>query len=351
MIKKISAQQLIKGMFVCGNDRKWLDTPFFRSKFLIDSDKKINEIQEYCQFVLIDTEKGLDAPVQAETSFLNDDDPASKIYRNSKHEFDAILQSVTSDQAMDYGKVKNIVKHLLDGLNHYPDAILDVALQTSQACGLAANAVNICLQALALGKRLKLDRSLLQTLSLAAILSSIGSTASFQNSVENPIENKSSQLMDNLKRIDAPIAEKIGQNNLLQAILLIASVFNDLRGNCAEGWFGSSSQALRQMASEAPSRLDADLLGHFMDMLGLYSIDSMVELNSGELGLVVDVDQQAPRKPALRVLTDTHKQLLDQPFVLKLTDPSAKKYSIARVLPVDEPILELIFSHLGQIDS
>ncbi len=47
-------------MFLCGTDRKWLELPFFRRKFLITSTDQISTLRVYCKFVYIDTEKGID---------------------------------------------------------------------------------------------------------------------------------------------------------------------------------------------------------------------------------------------------------------------------------------------------
>ena len=66
MVKKISVEKLQLGMFVCGTDRKWIDLPFFRQKFLLESEKQIATLKNYCKQVLIDTEKGCDEAVTAE---------------------------------------------------------------------------------------------------------------------------------------------------------------------------------------------------------------------------------------------------------------------------------------------
>ncbi len=66
MVKKISVDKLQLGMYVCGTDRKWIDLPFFRLKFLLNSEKQIATLQHYCDQVLIDTEKGCDEKVNAE---------------------------------------------------------------------------------------------------------------------------------------------------------------------------------------------------------------------------------------------------------------------------------------------
>ena len=60
MPTKIDIKQLRQNMFICGTDRKWLDLPFFRRKFLITSADQINTLREYCKFVYIDIEKGVD---------------------------------------------------------------------------------------------------------------------------------------------------------------------------------------------------------------------------------------------------------------------------------------------------
>ena len=69
MVKKISVEKLRLGMYICGTDRKWIDLPFFRSKFLLHAEKEIAALQHYCKQVLIDTEKGCDE--EAEVKLAN----------------------------------------------------------------------------------------------------------------------------------------------------------------------------------------------------------------------------------------------------------------------------------------
>ncbi|MDT4290309.1 DUF3391 domain-containing protein [Methylomonas sp. MO1] len=89
MVKKININQLRKGMFVCGTDRKWIDTPFFRTKFLISSDKQINTLKEYCQTVSIDTGKGIDVEKPAETDIIDSGGSAATEMRSRAKENDS----------------------------------------------------------------------------------------------------------------------------------------------------------------------------------------------------------------------------------------------------------------------
>ncbi|AMK76088.1 hypothetical protein A1342_16575 [Methylomonas methanica] len=76
-------------MFVCGTDRKWIDTPFFRTKFLISSDKQINTLKEYCQTVSIDTGKGIDVDKPAETDIVDSSGSAATEMRCRAEENDS----------------------------------------------------------------------------------------------------------------------------------------------------------------------------------------------------------------------------------------------------------------------
>lgn len=59
-------------MYVCGNDRKWLETPFFRTKFLIKTEQQIADLREYCTVVFIDTGKGADVSRPIEPAVGNE---------------------------------------------------------------------------------------------------------------------------------------------------------------------------------------------------------------------------------------------------------------------------------------
>ncbi|MCQ8119302.1 DUF3391 domain-containing protein [Methylomonas rosea] len=90
MVKKININQLRKGMFVCGTDRKWIDIPFFRTKFLITSDKQINTLKEYCQTVSIDTGKGIDVDKPSETDIIDSGGSAATEMRSRAEEDDSV---------------------------------------------------------------------------------------------------------------------------------------------------------------------------------------------------------------------------------------------------------------------
>lgn len=57
MKTEIPPSKLKIGMFVSDLDRPWLGTPFLLQGFLIENDKQIGQLQEYCKFVVIDWDR------------------------------------------------------------------------------------------------------------------------------------------------------------------------------------------------------------------------------------------------------------------------------------------------------
>ncbi len=59
--KRIPISSVTVGMFICGIDRSWLDTPFLRHRFLIRSPADLTKLQQCgIQEITIDTDRGLD---------------------------------------------------------------------------------------------------------------------------------------------------------------------------------------------------------------------------------------------------------------------------------------------------
>lgn len=306
--------------------------------------------------VTIDTQKGLDLPAQPKVG-EDVNDPAGKLYQASRQALDSIVQTMASHQALNAVACKSIVENLWLGLNSGYDAILKLSLALDHNRDVGAKPINICIQSLALGMHLKLDKQLLPTLGRAGLLVGFGealSPAAGANADSVSLEQLNhlvAKVNERLTRVEMLIVERgklqPEQTERLLALVAIVAVFNELRQSIvARSLTGQS--LLQQMMQMAPDSLDADVLGHFIDTLGFYPCHCVVELNSGELGLVVDVAEQTPQQPTLQLLTDAHKQLLEQQAVIRLSEAPGR--AIRRVLPADEPILELLALHQQKIN-
>lgn len=366
MKKKIPVQDLIKGMFVCGNDRKWLETPFFRSKFLVTTETQIQEIRAYCHFVFIDTEKGLDVPSQPVGFMTDQSSPVQTLYQAGQQTFSVIQERVTANHTLELSACRKFVSDLLFGLNRYSGDLLKLTWQDSELDSSKRNTVDICIQSLALGKKIGLETGVIQDLGLLALFCNLGTglVSPFLDTTQLPLVASpnqpplSEQIVSNIAGVDLlkviPDRGSTAWREVdpqLVAIIEIAATFNLLRSPELQTEPVIAQAALQQMAILGADMFDADLLGYFIELTSLYPLDCFVELNTGEIGLVVEINPHNPSRPIVSIVTDAQKQLREQETLCMLEHAQEKPLSIVRALPVNEPILEILLLHRKQINA
>ena len=62
--------------------------------------------------------------------------------------------------------------------------------------------------------------------------------------------------------------------------------------------------AMRQILNDNSRRFDSEILKIFIKSMGIYPLGSMVILNSGDIGRVIRIHQDAPLRPVLRIIVD-----------------------------------------------
>jgi HD-GYP domain-containing protein (c-di-GMP phosphodiesterase class II) len=101
-------------------------------------------------------------------------------------------------------------------------------------------------------------------------------------------------------------------------------------------------QAMKNLLSDNSRRFDPDVLKAFIQTMGIYPIGSIIFLNNGALGRVIEVHGDAPLRPKIRVLVDEFGKVFRQDegdiidlltekslFIAKAVDPKelSKKYA------------------------
>ena len=400
MIKRIAITQLRKGMFICGTDRKWIDIPFFRRKFLITSTDQINTLRAYCQTVLIDTQKGLDlikqpenheiikqhndkVPDECESSKQNyEDNLYQKNYQQNQTVLNEVLNDVRLGRSVDNHKVRGIVQELTVNILKDSQSMLGLIQSKDKGDILARKSVNVCILALAFGKHLGIPKEKMYALGLGALLHDIGMAQ-----IPGKILQKTQPLMpaerlimekhtdyglailaktreipmDALKivyshheRMDGsgyPQKLQAKEIGLLVRMVAIVSVYEALTRERAYTDALSPVAALRYLYASGKGVFDAHLVEKFIQVLGIYPLGCVVELNTGELGIVINVNQKDRLRPTLRMVTNAKKMLLSQKTVIDLGDSMCKSIDIVKILEMDNPIIELFMKLHQQVQN
>lgn len=101
----------------------------------------------------------------------------------------------------------------------------------------------------------------------------------------------------------------------------------------------SNQQALESLIGMRGAKFRAPLVDQLIQCLGLYPIGSLVELNTGEVGVVIQQNSVRRLKPRVMVLLNADKSVERRPRTLDLimepATPDGKLYHIVRSLPMN----------------
>ena len=399
---KIDVNDLEHGMFVSELDRPWTETPFLLQGVLIESREDVAEFQRLCKYVYVDVERSREiiAPkLRALSAKLTSEDKpksnditlqvvereqetfrkelkvARKIHHRTRGYIDQLLDDVRLGNSLDTDTARELVGEIADSISRSPNAMLWLTHMKKRDEYTSIHCMNVCILAVTFGRTLGLERKLLDMLGLGALLHDIG-----KMSVPLEILNKPGRLTDeefeiikthsmngyNLLRQkkdmpgevldivrshheringrgypDGLTADFIG---LLVQITSIVDVYDAITSDRCYHDGIAPHDALKNMFDWAGENFDADLVENFIKCLGIYPIGSMVELNTGHVGIVVSASEKARLRPIILVVINKNGERYDIPRLLNLAHPQWSK---------EENLLEvkrIVSSHETDLD-
>ncbi len=211
-LKRIPISALTVGMYVAGLDRSWVNTPFFRHRFLIKQESQVLRIrQSGAREITIDTEKGLDVVLEAASDSMGvvqvdsppkpegacddrappdsaEEEPLVASGQSLATEFvearqarQEMLEAVRSvfawvrtEERLDRGKVLETTEKLIGNVLKHHDAFLALIRTRDFHPELLDHVLNVAGLSLILGQALGLTGPQLQRLAMGALLHDVG---------------------------------------------------------------------------------------------------------------------------------------------------------------------------------
>ena len=392
MLKKINVKHLVVGMYLkefCGS---WMDHPFWRNSFVITDPKDVERIlASNITEVWIDSSKGLDiaagetavseeesearvdaelsraaeaqretAPVPAAEEFAR----AAKICAQSKLAVTSMFQEARMGKAVDTANAQKLVEEINDSVSRNPGALISLARLKTADDYTYMHSVAVCALMIALSKQLGLSEQETRRAGIAGLLHDLGKALmpmevlnkpgkltdeEFAIIKKHPAEGHRLLLgnsgademmldvvLHHHEKIDGtgyPKGLKGEEISLFAKMGAVCDVYDAITSNrpYKAGW--PPSESLRKMAEWAKGHFDQRVFQAFVKSLGIYPIGSLVRLESGRLGLVIDQSEKSLLAPCVKVFYSTHAQARILPEIIDLSRPGCHEKIAGREDP------------------
>ncbi len=268
-----------------------------------------------------------------------------------------IGQKIFSRQPVGIRKAKRIVQNLVDLLSEDESLLLGMSTIRDFDDYTYTHSVNVAILSLCLGKRVGISRTELERLGISGLFHDLGKVAipreillkpgklddrEFEEIQKHPIKSVrhilslptnidlkakiipavfEHHLKYNLSGYPSPHTEK--PQGLFGRILSIADVFDSMTSpRIYRTTPFSPDRALGLMMEGAGKDFDPTLLKVFVNMLGVFPVGTLLELDTGEIGLVMDTPgETAKALPRVLILVPDGKGGFGKGKVENLGEP------------------------------
>lgn len=390
MKKKVPVSELQLGMFIYDLDRPWTETPFPFQRFPLENDGQLQTLRDCCRYVYVDTEpelhdaqkeklqpgpgplapglQGTGKVVHVPRASVESEMPRAGEAHAATHAVtrEAIAR-LRSGKALDASEMTLAIINMTDSMLRNPDAmVLLNALQKGGDYQLG-RAVNKSIYMIAFARFLGMEESGIELAGQVGMLEDIGmlripeelrARAGRLTPQELELVKRhvaaSVEILSETSDLPPAVAQAAGMHHerydgtgyprglkgdelgVLGAIAGIVDVFDALTIKRPYAEAMSPSNALNVLQKMRGTAFHPVLVEQFTRCIGFFPVGSAVELNSGEVGIVISQNMAKRLQPRVMVVRDAQgtllrpQKLLDLAKLPKLTPE--EPYRIRRTL-------------------
>jgi HD-GYP domain-containing protein (c-di-GMP phosphodiesterase class II) len=385
MYKKVAVEKLEFGKYVAQLDRPWTDTPFIFQGFVLSTEEQLETLKRFCKHVFVDPDRdqsdsalvagGPKLRIRGDVTYRELENVqaemprASAAYGVMASALDDAMSTVQSGKVIEGPRVRAAVTQLTDSVVRNPDAMtLVTKLRDKGSLGVALES---SIYMIVFARFLQLPRDRLELLGLVGLLQNVGmmrlppglveksaplaadEMEIVKSHVQHTVEILSATpgLPDDLPGIASLHHERLDGSGyprglrksaaigLYGGIAGIVDTFTALTSHRSYADQAAPSTALNVLYKGRGTLFEPALVEQFIQCIGVFPVGSVVELNTGEVGIVVAQNPLRRLLPRVMVMRDAkgnplhpHKLLdLDKEPMATRTEP----YRIRRTLEFD----------------
>ncbi|HSH88092.1 MAG TPA: HD-GYP domain-containing protein [Methylophilus sp.] len=281
-----------------------------------------------------------------------------------------VFEKIALGNNVDLVHVSQSLDNMLQSIERNPDALLWLS-RLRQTDDYAYNkALYVSINMMAFGHFLSLPRKQVKDLGMAGLLQDLGKIQIPAQILQKPSRLEESEFELVMQHVEASLQTLRSNTDISHDVMQIVGEHherfdgsgypNGLKGAdisllgqiagimdtyCAmtsdkpyaKGMF--SHQVLETLYTTKNEKFSESLIDQLIQFFGIYPVSSLVELNSGEVAVVIQQNQIRRLQPRVMILLDTQKQRMTSPVTLDLIHgpltPAGEAYRIVRGLPPD----------------
>ncbi len=260
-----------------------------------------------------------------------------------------ILDDARSGKNLDSIRAKRVVGELTESVIRNPDALSCFIQLRKKDEYTALHSLRVCILALAFGRHLGLDRDALQMLGLGGLLHDIGklkvpvdilnkpsALTEYEFALMKSHVPRGVEIVERMSGIPAPALEVVRGHHerhsgtgyvsglkgeeiaFFGMIGGIVDCYDAITSDRAYRAGMSAHTALKQMYGWRGRDFHPALVEQFIQCMGIYPIGSVVELNTGEIGVVVTMNRVRRLKPRVTLVLNANCAPYNAPITIDL---------------------------------
>jgi HD-GYP domain-containing protein (c-di-GMP phosphodiesterase class II) len=283
----------------------------------------------------------------------------------------SLFEGTKTGAPLNSAAAQEVVHHLMETVLSQHEALAGLIHMRQFEANLYAHVINVCIFALMLGAMQDLDKAVLTCLGAGALLHDLGQVHLPRNLVRKPglytaqeqrlmqahphlgalVLSQTPHMPEDTCRIVAEHHERLDGSGYpqglggaalspLSQIVAIADVYETMLGTRQGRPPLLPAQAMKELYHQGRAQqLDLGLVEKMVRCLGIYPVGSLIELNTGERGIVIAVNPGKALQPMVHLLWDQSHQLYATPVTVDLAAPDADA-PLRTIRDVLDPVAE-----------
>ncbi len=384
-IIRIHVYELRIGMSVRRLETLEQESPFLFDHFDIKTQADIQAIQAVCDYVFININRQKESDVAMPTgqedhktqlSLARSFEQSARTYQHTGNLIKTVMDDIRFGRQLSVKEIKEAASQCVDKVLENSDAMLLLTQLKQQDQYTAQHSLNVCILAILLGRELEFSIEELNSIGLCALLHDIGKMkvpleilnkpgklesdelelmrkhAEFGHDILQATPNIAQDAVDvayghheHLTGAGYPRGIDKTELSVFTKIVAIVDAYDAITSDRVYQKGRSHLMALDILVKGMDTEFEADLVIQFINCIGYYPQGSLVELSSGEIGIVAEQNQSDRFKPKILLILDENKnnaneRILD--LALNVYDMNGVPYEIKKIVRSQDYNVDLI---------